>query len=296
MSTTTISVRTNLYLWLLTGRSDDFTNPALNLGIGYRTGKTPAEVVSMRELLRLDDTSSDFYVLGALAAVLMSTPFVRTLPIEKDSVFQGGLLQLPTISSSETMLPPDAASWPSINGERAGREGFTQVTFTYLTPAATIMSFSNGVEVVTYHTLSVLSGGGYRLHFAKAAEYGIRADFQVSAWAAASTVVVNLAPTRYPYADFVRRINVNSVALRLMTTEGTMQAYSELSNPAQKTGMLALAIIRRMIRQINEGQAGFEVTSSLGSDLSRVYSVAPTLTEYLNDPEESRETPVGFNV
>tara|TARA_R110002110_G_scaffold49550_2_gene147111 strand:- start:1858 stop:2748 length:891 start_codon:yes stop_codon:yes gene_type:complete len=291
-----ISVRTNLYLWLLTGRSDDFANTALNTGIYYRVLDTPAEVVAARELLRLSLSASDFYVLGALASALMSTPLIRTLPNENDAVFQGSLLTLPTISVSESVIPPHSQSWPSFDGGRAGSDGFIQVTFSYVDGDVALIQTDAGGEEQTNYTLSPEEGGTYRLHFEKSAEYGVRADFSVSGWAGSDTVTVTLSPTRYPYRTTSHRIVLDTNAINLMSSEGTMQGYSESSNPARQVGMLAVAIMRRMIKQIHEDQAGFTVTTIEGDDLSHSYEIDPTWVEALNDTVGDQTQPVGFNV
>ena len=93
--TSTIQIRTNLFLWLLTGRSEGFFSPALNSGVVYSTTAKDPAVASARSLLRLDDVRSDFYVLGALAAAYLSMPLLRGLPEERGLAFVEDLVQMP---------------------------------------------------------------------------------------------------------------------------------------------------------------------------------------------------------
>jgi hypothetical protein len=299
MSDSTITVRSNLYLWLLTGRSGDFFNEALNSGVAYSASDTPAEVKAMRQLLKLEETSTDFFVLAALAAARMSTSFLRTLPHEHDAVFVRGFLALPSISTSRPMLPPDDRSWPSIDGGRAGRDGFTQVVIRSAGGGkASITTNAGGTDATA--CVVVPDTGGYRLSIEKAAEYGIRAHFLVPSWDPEDEVVVRFSPTRYPFADVAATIGGNSTARQLMTSEGVMAAFSETENPATKVGLLSLAIMRRMIRYINEGQVGFDVVTSFDPDgaepLQRVYSLDPTFSASLDTPKATADEPAGFDV
>lgn len=300
MSDYTIPVKSNLYLWLLTGRSGDFFNAALNTGVSYSVSDTPPEVKEARQLLHLGDTTTDFYVLAALAAVRMSTSFIRTLPHELDAVFVRGFLTLPPVTSSVTLLPASDHSWPCIDGARAGRDRFTQLVISSLGGGKAQLTTNNGGEDRSDYNLTDNRDGTFRLSIAKAAEYGIQAHFLVTAWDPGSEVSVRFSPTRYPFATVAAAARDNSVARRLMTSEGVMQAFSETSNVATKVGLLGIAVIRRMLRYINEGQVGFSVTSALDQEgvepLSTVYSLDPMFTASLDTPVIDTDAPVGFDV
>jgi len=210
-----------------------------------------------------------------------------------DAVFLGGLLQLPAsgISSgiSVTMLPRDKYSWPSINGARAGADGFTALNFAYASPnEITITNDAGGEETSTY-ALVPIDGGAYRLSIDKSDEYGVVADFSVDSWGPGSFIQVMVSPSRYPYAQFAKEIAENADAVSILTTEGTMQAFSESSNPATRVGLLALAIIRRMVKMVNEEQAGFLVEIGVSDDLRKTYTIEPAVVS------GTGESHVGFD-
>ena len=295
----TIPIRANLYLWLLTGRSNDFFNSALNTGIVYSVSDTPPEVKEVRELLKLGETTTDFHVLAALAAARMSTAFVRILPYEQDMVFINGFLGLPGISSSHTLLPSSGHSWPSIDGGFAGAHNFTQVTFTDLGSGKAVVSTNGDYSGFTDYVLAEEDGGTFRLSFAAAPDLGIRAHFQVDAWNPGDEVAVNLSPTRYPFRAVATALNQSGVAKRLMNAEGTIQAFAESSNPARRVGMGALAIMRRMLKYVNTQQSGFSVTTTFDSDgvepLKKLYEIDRVFSAVLADRVVDEDAPVGFD-
>ena len=296
----TITVRSNLHLWLLTGRSDDFFNDSLNAGIRYSISDTPPEVLALRKLLKLDVKTTDFFVLSALAASKISTSFIRTLPHENDAVFVKGLLRLPLVSTSHPMLKPDDHSWPSINGARAGRDGFTSLVVESLGGGDATITTSNGATEPTTYNLTPSEDGDYRLYVEKIDAYGVNAQFLVSAWEIGDKVTVSFSPTKYPFAKMAAAILNSGEARALLNSEGTMQAFAETSDAAVKVGLMSIAIIRRMLRYINESQAGFTATSTVDSTgatpLLRSYSVDPIFSASLNTPKANENAPVGFNV
>lgn len=295
-----ITVRSNLHLWLLTGRANDFHNETLNTGVVYSVSATPDEVVEARRLLKLDETASDFHVLAVLAASRISTSLIRTLPHEHDAVFVNRFLRLPSNGATYPMLPADDRSWPRIDGSRAGRDGFTRLTVRSLGGGVAEITTDNGGSDKTSYSVTPYEEGGYRLSIGKAVEYGIHAHFAVPSWAEGSEVTVRFSPTRYPFGAVAKVIRDNSVARRLMTSEGVAQAFAETENSATKVGLLGLAIIRRMLRFVNSGQSGFEVavafTSVSGEAPRRTYSLDPVFSASLAAPDCNPAQPVGFDV
>lgn len=298
MSETLIPIRVNLYLWLLTGRSNDFYNQALNTGVSYSVADTPEEVTAVRKLLKLDQPETDFHVLAVLAASKMSTSFIRTMPYERDIVFVNGLLSLPPVSASHEMLPPDSHSWPSVDGGFAGRYGAARITFTDVGNGRAMIA-AGDYSGFTDYTLAEEDGGTFRLSFARAPELGIRAHFRVASWNTGDVVAVNLSPTRYPFRSVADSINRNGTARRLMNAEGTAQAFAESSNPARQVGMSGLAVMRRMLRFVNEDQSGFAVSTAFDDDgvepLQKLYEIDPMFRAALTDQEVDNKEPAGFD-
>lgn len=299
MSATVFPVRSNLHLWLLTGRSSDFFNPSLNMGYSYSVDHTPKSVLQLRSLLRLADTSTDFHALSVLGATRMATAFLRDLPAETDGVFAPDLLRLPGIESTHPMLPASGYSWPKVDGARAGRDGFTRVLIRYLSAArARIETDAGGAEDSACRATA--NGGVFRLSVDALPSYGIHAIFEVPAWDADTVVAVRLAPTRYPFSVVASRVRDSSDARRLMIEEGMMAAFSETTNPALKVGLAGIAIMRRMQRLINAEQVGFRAEyASAPTDsepLAKSFVLDPSFEASLAYASTDPENPGGFDV
>lgn len=300
MSNPVFPRRANLHLWLLTGRSGDFFNPVLNTGVSYSVSDTPAEVRHMRQLLRLHDTFTDFYVLAVLGATRMVTALHRDLPEETDGVFAPGFLQLPPVSTSHPMLPPTGHTWPRIDGQRAGQEGFSRVSAAYVSAQRARIETNGGLtEEVTCSAVSD-GAGGFRLAIDRLAAYGVHAVFLVPSWSPGVEVVVRLSPTRYPFAAVSHRLGQDSATRHLMTAEGVMPAFAESFNPALKVGLAGVAVMRRMQKLLNPNQIGFETERvSAGAEaepLLTTDSVEPSFDASLTPDKVTADNPGGFHV
>lgn len=75
---------TNLWLWLLTGRSGGFLTPALNSHVAYNTDPDPT-ITEVRRVMGVDDRRSDHAVLGLLASMQAMRGCVD-LPQENSSI------------------------------------------------------------------------------------------------------------------------------------------------------------------------------------------------------------------
>lgn len=238
-----ITTRTNLHLWLLTGRYEGFVNPALNAGIAYRSSAPPPEVVATRQLLHLDDIRSDFYVLGAMASALASAPFLRRLPEDGCLAFTEDLIALPAVSvTGATAISPDATRFYSISGRQAGRAGFTEVRVTRHNDGV-IISLDNQTTTFAEFALS-----GNILTVEALRPFGIDARFAVVGWVHGQSFTIKLAQTHYPYDKFAAAIADSFQAVQLMLEEGTMEAFASSVNPIHKVGALVCAIMLRMAK------------------------------------------------
>lgn len=238
-----IVTKTNLHLWLLTGRCEGFYNAALNSGIRYLGSAAPSDVVACRKLLKLDDARSDFYVLGALAAATASAPFLRILPDDQGLAFTEDLTHLPPITvTGATAIAGGASSWSHIDGSVAGREGFTTVSVTKNGESVTILK-DNGTSIVADFQLS-----GDVVFVPTLAELGIDARFRVDGWGDGYTFTIRLAQTHYPYDKFATAIADSPAAIQLMLDAGTLEAFASAVRPLHKVGALACAVMRQMAR------------------------------------------------
>ena len=296
-----IRIRSNFFLWLLTGRSKGFANASLATGIDYAVDSTPPEVNYARKFLGLDVTANDFNVLSVLAASMMSKAMLREMVPNEDAVFVPGLLRLPRVACSATLLGPDEHSWAHIDGSVAGAQGFTTVTITRISATTARIETNNGATEVSAYSLTPVSGGTFRLHVENAKKYGIFADFGVTSWTGSAYLNVEVPPTRFPFADVVSRLRTDRTMMRLMNAEGTLATFeASPNNPALQVGMAGLAIIRRMLKWTNEAQAGYTVTTEDGIDLreplDKVYKFAPALIEGMLPPATDPAQPIGFDV
>lgn len=288
--TTTIQIKTNLFLWLLTGRSSGFFSPALNSGILYETAVDDAAITTARELLRLSDARTDFYVMGALAAAYLSMPLLRGLPDERSLAFVEDIVLLPpTDVTGAELLPTNGTSWPSLDGKPAGASGFTRVTITRDGSDA-LVTRDDGYSTRVPYQLT-----GDTLVIPGIADHGINANFTATSWLAGQPIVVRLAPTRYPYADMARSIADSSQTISLMLDEGTMEAFATATDPVRKVGAAAAAIMRRMARAISADQASVSivVTDTDGEliDVSSNYHLLISGAALLYDGAQLTYTP-----
>ena len=246
-----ITTRTNLHLWLLTGRCEDFRNVGLNSGIRYRSSPPPVEVVAARELLRLNDTASDFYVLGAMAAVTASAPFLRGLPADSGLVFSEDLVQLPSVAVVGAAVLPDASS--AFDGSIAGRDGFTELRVTKHGSAVIIQRDSGSS---TFEDFSLIGG---MLTIPALRNHGVSAKFSVGGWSDGQYFTIKLAQTGYPYDKFAAAVADSSQMAHLMLEEGTMETFASAARPIHKVGALACAVMRRMAAVSASADSEFSV-------------------------------------
>ena len=188
-----------------------------------------------------------------------------------------------------------------MSGRVAGSKGFTRVTFTENGGQVTITTDNGSKETVPYTStlVNTKAPNYYHVSIPAAIDYGIDAHFKLANWGAGETFYVVISPTEYHFDDVAEKIRKDSIATGLLSAEGTLQAFGETTNPMKKVGLTALAVIRRMIRAINEDQSGFSVEATYDEDgaepLERLYDIEPAFVEGLDDPVVDDEAPVGFN-
>lgn len=231
--------RTNLTLWLLTGRADKFVSPHLNTFVRYPTLSPSQDIVEARRFLRLDVTTTDFYVLGAMAAAYASMPALRELPDDNLAVFSRNLLQIgaPSVTGA-TVAPLDGVSWPSLRNRTSGASAWTALTVTRVGDKALITSDSDIDVLSDYRQAST------GIVVEKLAEYGIRASFDVTGgWSEGADFTVTVPPSFYPFHAVASGISERGDLLHLMSRCGTMEAFASSTNPVLKVGALSCAVI-----------------------------------------------------
>ena len=240
-----VQANTNLNLWLLTGRAEGFVSEHLNTAVAYPTASPTSTVVAARKFLRLDQTNTDFYVLGAMAAAYASMPSLRELPDDNLAVFCRDLLRMPTPAvTGATLSPVDGVSWPSMVNHPRTTQAFTRLTFTRKGDQVLIRS-DGDVDLLS--DFSLTPNGVF---IEKALELGVRAVFDVGGvWQEGSVIIVDVPPSRYPYAAFSDELNENGELLKFMSQAGTMEAFASSTNPVFKVGALAAAIMLESFRK-----------------------------------------------
>ena len=294
-----ISIRSNFFLWLLTGRSTGFANAALNTSIDFIVNSTPEEILHARRFLKLDVLGDDFNVLAVYAASLMSKAMLRDMPYNIDAVFVPGLLALPKVVTSVPLLGRTEHAFGYVDGSAGGALGFTSLLIAWESADKAKITTSNGLGETCAASIQTCDGG-FRLRVPSVERYGIFADFLVQQWNTGDYVTVELAPTRYPYPATAAKLRIDRTMMRLMNGEGTLAPFeSSPDNPALQVGMAGLAIIRRMLKWTTDEQSGYVVRLQ-GSEneqepLETFYSVTPELVK-MEVPEVDPDKPEGFHV
>lgn len=262
-----IRIQSNLYLYLLTGRSRQFSNPSLNTDLVYSVKETPDDVVYARRFLGLSIPYNDFAVISILAASMMSKSMLRTMRSNSDAVFVPGLLRIPPIQCNAVLLGNTEHSWASIDGSVAGSAGFRSIAIRRVDSTTAQIQTDDGAVETSQTTVSILPGGMLRLSVENVKNYGVHASFGVEHWNDGDVIDLKLAPTRFPFVRTSQLIRQDRRMTRLMTAQGTLPTFaSSAANPALQVGMAGLAIIRCMLQQLDDAQAGYEVVTMQGSD------------------------------
>ena len=230
-----------MILWLLTGRSGDFVSSRLNTGIAYTSDIASEELNEMRQLLNLHKTSTDFYVVGAMAAALYSTPPGSRISDDYLTLFQGGGLILQSPTCDVDLLPSSAKVWPNIDSAGAGLLGVTQLTVTYYDSQHVLITDDNGGSTIQSYT-TFDEGAIQRLIIPYLADHGVNAHFD-KAWTNPSTITITFAPQVFLYKSLAETIQKNTTAVTVMNRVGLLEGFMNARRAYDKVGFAALAII-----------------------------------------------------
>ncbi len=234
--------RLHLYLWLLTGRCDDFVAPALNTGLRYGAASRDPETEQARKMLHLTDTSTDYYVIGAMAALYAARSALRGMRDEETVMFLPGSLRLraPSVSGGEFRL--------------AGPRYPTMLHRPRSLPAARTwyVTYLNSLEVTITNDAGYSSRADYAhvndtVYVKWPAETGFHAAFAPTGnvWTTGSRIVIRAEPSGYPYAAVAESIRQSNSLIRVMSAEGTLTAFVSAVDPLQQVGALVAAIVLR---------------------------------------------------
>jgi hypothetical protein len=191
-------------------------------------------------MLRLGDKRSDFYVLGAYIAAMAVAG--NGLPPSAHTTQLPGVLTPPAHSvQGGVLLPAGGQDLPYIDGDVAGRHGFTVVTIR--------RGSGNVAEITTDGDMSAssrFSMVGDAVHVEKLEEFGIRALLLPDAWIAGTGMRVAVAQTGYPYDLFAASLSENHAAISLLNTAGLSEAFAGASESFHRVGLVALSVMKTM--------------------------------------------------
>lgn len=228
----------NRHLWLLTGRSDNFVTPALNTRIRYGDALPSEEVVAARKLLHLDETATDYYVIGAMAALTAFRPLAgvdtstlflpRTLQVGAPSISGGDLRpagpQNPSMLHRPSKLPVARTwyvTWKSDTLARITTDTGYDRTVVYRLAAGVV--YIDWPEEIGFHAAFAPAGG---------------------VWIDGSQVIIRTEPSGYPYPAVAKEIRQVPELVRLMSEQGTLSAFHSAQSSLQKVGALAAAVVQ----------------------------------------------------
>ncbi len=236
----------HLYLWLLTGRSDDFVSDGLRHVIRYRTLKPSADVVAARALLELGDTATDFHAIGAMAAAYASAPILRSLPPEQSVMFVAGVTALPVLTSTgATIVQPGANRWPNLRYHPKQIPAATEWTATHAGDHVALTNNKGSYERLALRSMDNVVYLDLRNDLSADSAVGFAYD---GTWAEGESFSFSVPPSRYPYAAVVEKIIKSSSAIKLMSDHGTLEAFASSIDPLRKVGALATAIMLSIYR------------------------------------------------
>lgn len=231
----------HLYLWLLTGRSDDFVSTGLRHVIRYATLPPSADVLAARALLALDITATDFHVFSAMAAAYASAPVLRSLPAEQSVMFISGMSELPLLTvSGASLVQPSASQWANL---RYHPQQIPAATTWTVTHSGTYVTLTNNLGLLERLPLRSSQDVVYLdLQSILSADTAVGFRY-AGTWTTGASFSFSIPPSRYPFAAVAEKIRVSSAAIKLMSDHGTLEAFSNSIDPLRKVGALASAIM-----------------------------------------------------
>lgn len=252
----------HLYLWLLTGRADNFVSDGLKHNVSYRTLAPSDAVAASRQLLALGSTTSDFSSLGAIAAAYASIPALRELPSEQSVMFSRGLtnLQLPYVTGA-SVVQPDSARWANLRYHPTSLPAAALWTVKH---AGDHVQLINDVGLFERLPLRSIANVVY-LDLQNILSRDTAVGFAyVGVWTTGASFTFFVPPSRYPYQAVAEKVRLSSAALGLMSQQGTLEAFANSFDAVRKVGALCAAIMLAVYRE----------TRAAGINLTEFY--APT--------------------
>jgi hypothetical protein len=197
----------NKLLYSVTNRTT-FHAPALNVTRAKRLDTQPDTDI-LRRILKLDDTSTDYYVGGLLNAMQI-TPGVAEM---FDGITTYNWISIPAEKPSVTnaVIIPDKDGPPFFH-RKIHALNELDIRIAYKAPSTVTV---DNIEVESWYF-----SAENKLLVAFPAVFGIRCGFKLNtSWGLGSEITLRVLPTNYPYADAVLQAakweGLNPLLLRL---------------------------------------------------------------------------------
>jgi hypothetical protein len=232
--------RLHRYLWLLTGRNADFKNANLNTPVRFEVTDERDHIKEARDLLQLRRADTDFYVLGAMAALYSSLPALRGGPSEESVIFSPGTLRIPSPTVDGTFRPQDsrpislvhrADDLPAAHTFRVSRKH-----------SRALIETDNGRR---YDAAYRHVDGTVYLDWPAEIPFVAAVRPYNGVWDDGSHFTIHSEPVGYPYAAVARRIKDSGNLIQLMVRYGTLGAFEASQSPIFKVGALVAAVVMR---------------------------------------------------
>ena len=228
---------TNTVLHLVTNRAGDFRHPTFDSATTYRPKTETADEASLREYLGLKDTTTDYYVVGALTAVYAFPAFLSEFGEDKRTF-------------DLTRWRPDQDAVYPVFLVNSRREAFN----IHRVPTEFPVSIQWNLSYVDATTMLVQLGTARYMVPVRAAaetlyldwpeELGIEGaiDLDGASWTTGFTATILHTPIGFPYDVLAEKLKNRQDARRILTDRGYMPYFFAAQSAMEKCAAVYTAL------------------------------------------------------
>ena len=225
----------NKFLHALTNRNF-FLHPGFR-GMDDFVPSVDATADRVRDLLGLNDTEHDYYIVGLLQAVA-AFPHIRSQLDDPHVTYDLLDYRPPVAGVSGASLLGDVNGPPAITIIPAAFPTGFEVTLVWRTTTSFTMT-AEGLDSI----LKVRHSNG--TVFPEWGACGIRGRLVLAdgnAWADGCEVIISHTPVTYPYRLAVQAVSGSPHALSIIDSAGCMEAFYSSQDDVEKMAVVALAL------------------------------------------------------
>lgn len=229
----------NVVLHALTGRFNDYVNPALN--IGSQPAKSSSNMVTQaRSLLQLHRTDTDYYVLGPYVALLASPSLFRKVASDISTIAPTSLDNIDNTTVVGATPIIDENGQPRFEHKPKSIPAASRWQVDYYTNTAVRISNDAGYSGIVD---SRFSNGDLYVNWPE--ESGFRGGLSVvnGIWGPDVNVIINTPPRTYPYEAVRDSIRNNQTLIVLMSSNGMLEPFITAREAYQSVAALAASIV-----------------------------------------------------